>query len=82
MPVLETLAIAENDIVVWIENEGSVDYAKSAIRHFDVSNNRQLGMPPVEFLRQSNVNKMDLSGCNVNKGDMMREMDRNGVKEY
>ncbi len=82
MPVLETLALAENEIAVWIEDLGSIDFGKTTIRHFDVSNNRSLGMPPVEFLRQSNVNKIDLSGCNVDKGELMRDMDRNGVKEY
>ena len=52
------------------------------MRHLDVSGNARLASPPVDFLRLSPVNKLVLTGCAVDKTILMREMDRNGVKEY
>ena len=60
----------------------TIVFSRSVIRHLDVSENHALQSPPVEFLRLSQVNKLLLTGCNVDKGDLMRFMDRNGVHEY
>ena len=78
--VLETVDLSGNQLRDW--SEQGEDFRQCTIRHFDVTNNAQLGNPPVDFLRNSHVNKLVLVGCAVEKGELMLNMERNGVKEY
>lgn len=48
----------------------------------DVSNNLQLELPDADFLKLSAVNDLNLRGCKVVKTAIMRQRERNGVKEY
>ena len=52
------------------------------MKTLDVSNNKDLEAPPKELLRKTQINKLLLVGCNVDKVTLMREMNLNGVKEY
>jgi len=81
LSLLETVDLSQNKINDW-QALPSVDFSKSNVRHLDVSGNAALADPPVDFLRLSLVNKLVLSGCTVDKALLMRNMERNGVKEY
>lgn len=78
--ILETLDMSGNALRSW--GEQGVDFKVTSIRHFDVTNNAELGNPPVDLLKFSQVNKLVLKGCAVQKSELMLNMERNGVKEY
>ena len=86
---LENVSLNNNKLVAWSDknvfltwSEGNVGFRKCSLRKLDVSNNAQLGNPPVQLLRLSNINKLTLTGCAVNNADLLSNMDHNGVKEY
>ena len=78
---IETADLKQNQITDW-NLEPSIDYSLMKVRNLDVSENLWLGLPPADFLRESLVNKLVLTGCNVDRTMLMRQMDKNGVKEY
>ena len=78
LPILETVDLSQNKIADW-NADSATDFRKCSIRHLDVQGNELLEAPPADFLRHSSVNKLMLVGCSVEKGDLMRHMERNGV---
>lgn len=73
--------MSSNQLSSWSDSN-ELDFTRCSIKHLDVSSNSLLGQPPTDFLRFSPVNKLLLRDCNLSKADLMREMERNGVKEY
>ena len=47
-----------------------------------MSNNAKLGEPPVNFLKKSAIANLKLTGCAVNKAELIKNINHNGVKEY
>ena len=80
MTSLDTVNCSYNVIVAWVERD--LDYSKCLMKTFDVSFNAKLGQPPVELLRDSSINKLQLTGCDVSKKVLLDGMDKNGVFEY
>jgi len=52
------------------------------IKTLDVSMNVKLKEPPVDLLKNSSISKLQLTGCDVSKKELMDNMDSNGVLEY
>ena len=80
MTSLDTVNCSYNVIVAWPELD--LDYSKCLMKTFDVSFNAKLGQPPVALLRDSSINKLQLTGCDVSKTVMLGGMEKNGVFEY
>ena len=89
MQRLENVNLSNNKIAEWSDgnvfktwSEESVGFRKCSICKLDMSNNTQLGNPPVQLLRLSNINRLTLTGCAVDNSDLLNNMNLNGVREY
>ena len=80
MGSLDTVEINDNIITTWTSED--LDYSQGSMKTLNVANNTQLGQPPVALLKNSNINKLQLTGCNVSKKEMLNGMEKNGVFEY
>ena len=77
---LESVDIGYNMISVWVPDD--TDFSKCVIKTLDVSFNTKLLQPPVSLLKESSISKLQLTGCNVSKKELLDNMDTNGVSEY
>ena len=80
MSSLDTVDISSNLIATWVEED--LDYNLCLMKTLNVSFNQKLGDPPVAMLKDSSINKLLLTGCNVVKKDLLNGMEKNGVFEY
>ena len=78
--IIETVDLSKNQITAW--SDESIDFSRCTIRHLDISLNPELSNPPTNLLQLSVINKLNLVGCNVEKANLINNMDTNGVKEY
>ena len=84
---IDTVELNDNLIADWTEGEmnGLVDvteFHKGSVKTLNVANYSKLGQPPAPLLKYSNISKLLLTGCNVQKKDMLMGMEKNGVFEY
>ena len=80
MGSLDTVEINDNLITGWTDED--LDYGQGSMKTLNIVNNTKLGQPPVALLKDSNINKLLLAGCDVLKKEMLNGMEKNGVFEY
>ena len=80
MVQLEAVNCSYNVLVSWPAED--TDFSGCQMKTLDVSFNAQLKQPPAALLRDSCLSKLQLTGCDVDKKEMLNGMDKNGVFEY
>ena len=83
MKSLDTVDLSYNQISVWVQPLlDDEEYTTCVIKTLDLSMNVKLKEPPVDLLKNSSISKLQLTGCDVSKKELMDNMDSNGVFEY